>query len=288
MLSTLLDALSREAWFDTSTPFTKSIHLTQGACLWMLLSRGGAPHTHVKFSDCFDLAAEAARSETASRDYPGLAPAFVGYGCFDGMQLLVSRAADADSFDPAALLRRPPAGLIGYFAALPRARPPRDIAAIGNAELVAEVGRYFAQHPLAALAGRWLASEAVAGVAAMPAMPQHGDLVLNNLGRLGDGSLVIFDWEDFGSVSLPGLDLYTLELSLAASGGPGRPGGGQRSASTRALVGRACEAMGLAVADYQRLAPFYALVFRYLKRKYGPEVRARMDREILGLAEAME
>lgn len=287
MLNRVIDVLARQGWFDTSLSFETSIHLTQGACLWMLLSRDGVPHTHVKFSDCFDLAAEAARSEAASRAYPGLAPAFIGHGRFDGIDVLVSRAADAYGFDPEGLLRKPPEGLIGYFAVQPRAQPPRGVVATGNAELAGAVGRYFAQHPLSALAGRWLASDAVAGAAAMPAMPQHGDLVLNNLGRRGDGSLVIFDWEDFGTVSLPGLDLYTLELSLAADAGPWLAGRGRRSGAAQALVGRACAAMGLAVADYERLAPFYALVFRYLKRNYGPEVRARMDREIRGLAETV-
>jgi hypothetical protein len=35
---------------------------------------------------------------------------------------------------------------------------------------------------------------------------QHGDLVANNVGVTARG-IVIFDWEDFGRVELPGFDI---------------------------------------------------------------------------------
>ena len=119
--------------------------------------------------------------------------------------------------------------------------------------------------------------------AALPAMPQHGDLVLNNLGLTADGAVVVFDWEDFGMSSLPGLDLFTFELSMAAD--PTLLLECRRHASVAAqrFTRQACAAMGIDVPTYEALTPVYALVFRFLKRNYGPGVRERMDQLLLDL-----
>ena len=95
---------------------------------------------------------------------------------------------------------------------------------------------------------------------------------------------MIFDWEDFGAVSLPGLDLFTLELSLAGGARHLLDHRAQRHSGSTRLVARACAAMQLDGADYGRLTPVYALVFRYLKRNYGPAVREQMDGLLQDLA----
>ncbi|MCF6216338.1 MAG: aminoglycoside phosphotransferase family protein [Emcibacter sp.] len=46
----------------------------------------------------------------------------------------------------------------------------------------------------------------------LPAIPQHGDLAINNIGKTDNG-LVIFDWEDYGYVTIPGFDLCVLLVS---------------------------------------------------------------------------
>lgn len=285
MLSVVCDLLGERGWFDISLPFEKSIHLTRGHCLWMVLTRRGVMDTHVKFSDCLNLQAEAARCAAASQSYPGLAPSFVGYARHGGIDMLVSRAVDSTAIDPNGLRDVVLAGLGEYFSAMPRALAASAAPSVDNRALLDTVAHYFAAHPLASLARRWLDPARIGPLSALPAMPQHGDFVLNNLGRRPDGRLVVFDWEDYGTVSLPGLDLFTLELSLADHSG--MSSGPRGRAADRPLARAACEAMGLPAADYDRLAPLYALVFRYLKRNYGPEVRQRMDREISGLAGAV-
>ena len=47
----------------------------------------------------------------------------------------------------------------------------------------------------------------------LPHARQHGDLVANNVG-LASRTLVIFDWEDFGRVQLPGFDVALLLMSF--------------------------------------------------------------------------
>lgn len=45
-----------------------------------------------------------------------------------------------------------------------------------------------------------------------PVIPQHGDLAINNMAKACTG-LVLFDWEDYGFVTVPGFDLCVLLAS---------------------------------------------------------------------------
>ena len=89
MLNRVLDLLASAGWFDVVTPFEKTINLTQGACLWLLLTRSGDCDTYVKFTDCISLAQEAQRCAAAYDCYPTLAPRFVGYLHQGGLDVLV-------------------------------------------------------------------------------------------------------------------------------------------------------------------------------------------------------
>lgn len=278
----MLDHIAAAGWFDTSVPFEISVHLTQGACVWLMLTRQGRCDTHVKFSESLDLTPEAARCAWASRAYPHLAPAFVGHARAGGLHMLVSRGLDYDNLTPrrlksGAVGRRLMQELVGYFDAVPSAPALLLAGGLRNQQLASVLGDFYQANTLSPLAGRWLRGPLLARAGALPDMPQHGDLVLNNLGRRRTGALVLFDWEDCGASMLPGLDLFTLELSLAGS-----PVGllSARKANEPVVVrfvADACAAMGLNRADYLALTPIYALVFRYLKRNYGPRVRELMD-----------
>lgn len=46
----------------------------------------------------------------------------------------------------------------------------------------------------------------------MPAIPQHGDLAINNVGKTERG-IIIFDWEDYGIIDIPGFDLCIMLCS---------------------------------------------------------------------------
>lgn len=282
MLTLVEHALAQHGWFNIASPYQKSVHLTQGACVWMLLSRDGVLDTHVKFSNRISLLDEGLRCAAAHASYPALTPEFVGHARNGALEILVSRAVDFQGADSAFLLERDQrrgaaADIDLYFLAMPQAVSPPGVAALSNADLVPALLAYFAAHAQAAMAQAWLADGLPACLRALPAMPQHGDLVLNNLGRTKSGRLVIVDWEDFGAVSLPGLDLFTLELALAGDVQKLLANRRQPAAPLSQLVQRSCAAMRLDAAQYQRLAPFYALVFLFLKRNYGPAVRMRME-----------
>ncbi|HQR40299.1 MAG TPA: phosphotransferase, partial [Blastocatellia bacterium] len=60
-----------------------------------------------------------------------------------------------------------------------------------------------------ALWAKVLAQTDLVSLAELPSQPQHGDFVPNNFG-LRDDRLVIFDWEDYGRIDVPGFDLAVL------------------------------------------------------------------------------
>lgn len=288
MLNRALELVRQNGWFDTAQPYEMSVNFTRGACIWLLLSRRGRPHTYVKLSETVSLATEAQRCAQASRWYPRLVPRFLGHAEAEGLQVLACEAVAYRELNSVQLQRDRYRSdmlrdLAGYFSAQPVTRLPQALLPVPNARLVDALRGYFVQTPVAELATRWLDLDIVASVGSRPDHPQHADLVINNLGRAADGSTVLVDWEDFGSCCLPGLDLFTLELSLA--GGPegllahrSQPGSG-----LSAFVTQACRGLQLPRAEFEALTPMHALAFRYLKRNYGPDVRERMDQLLRAL-----
>ena len=49
-------------------------------------------------------------------------------------------------------------------------------------------------------------------IGTMRTIPQHGDLAINNIGKSKQG-IIVFDWEDYGHITVPGFDLCVLLFS---------------------------------------------------------------------------
>lgn len=124
----------------------------------------------------------------------------------------------------------------------------------------------------AAIVREWIES---ARLDALPHIRQHGDLVMNNLGLTGAG-LVVFDWEDFGRIAIPGLDLCTLLASdtefntakvLAIIDGSDHP-----PDCYAPLMENNCLAVGLTPELFRQLIPLYLVIFLDLKSDYGTAI----------------
>jgi hypothetical protein len=289
MLSRVFDCLGARGWFDTSRPFEYTINFTRGACVWLLLTRAGVPQTYVKFSEHISLLSESQRYAAASACHPALVPRFVGHRRHEGLDVMVCEAVDylglnAVRLGSPVLQHGVLDQLLPLFSAASRLELADDIAPLPNRELAAAMQPYFDATAQASRARRWLGQEALAWIARQPDVPQHGDLVLNNLGLRKDRSLIVFDWEDLGAICLPGLDLFTLEHSMSGSVAALLHARRQGTGLFQSFVPRACRASGLAVDEYRAMTPVYALAFRYLKRNYGPGARDRMDELLDALA----
>ena len=278
MLNRVIGLLADEGWFDPSQRFDKTVYLTHGAAQTLLLSRDGEPECFVKFSERSSLQLEAQRCEAAARRFPGLAPAFIGHARRGPLEVLATRAVVFRALN-AGLMRSSrhmgvvQSGLEGYFRRMSEfARAPG-----GPRDWVADYRAYFENLPWRQAAGESL-DDLLEVVATLPRPDQHGDFVVNNLGIGRQGRLAVFDWEDYGAVDVPGLDLFTLEVSLHEASAPGGDGRVPSGRVHGLDIERLCGAMSLPVDTYDRLRLAYAFVFRFLKRNYGPEVRGRVDR----------
>jgi hypothetical protein len=107
-----------------------------------------------------------------------------------------------------------------------------------------------------------------ADVDMLPAVSQHGDFYLENLGVSGQ-RLVILDWEDFGRACLPGFDLAQLLLSLSDFDVQRmhehvRPGGPHAW-----LLATGCAGAGLSPGLFLRLLPAYLALLGSMKSALG-------------------
>jgi len=122
----------------------------------------------------------------------------------------------------------------------------------------------------------YLRSDGVGGaLATLPAVLQHGDFVANNLGHRGDEP-VVYDWEDFGRISVPGYDVAMLMGSLCRHAPQDivrlLEGEGEAAAFFRALVAGS----GLPWGRFVMLMPLYYALFWVVKRthRYRSDVQA--------------
>lgn len=286
MLSRVLDIVRRQGWAELDPPCEKTIYLSQGASLWIILSRGGNAEAFVKFSRLVSLEVEAARCGLASASFPDHAPRFIGYHRDGDLHVLASRAEQfrtvtATMTESSSDSRAVRNGLVGYFRQ--QSLQAHTAHATASTDWLQRLETHYLGHDLAAIARQSLGALR-AQLPKLTLARQHGDLVMNNLGLRPSGSLVVFDWEDFGEVDLPGLDLFTLEYSFEHEAVRARAQG-QRSHPDKVLdIEACCAAQHLSVADYRALRVAHALAFLYLKRNYGPEIQGRLRHHILSLA----
>jgi hypothetical protein len=145
----------------------------------------------------------------------------------------------------------------------------------------------YAGAPFHAVLDEWLDGPAGAWLDALPQVRQHGDFCLNNIGVDGR-QLVVFDWEDFGRVTLPGFDVVVLAASslgldharldaLLATDKP-RPLG--------ILVHELRRRLGVDRKAFRRYALLCLVTFLNLKERfYGPGIVAQVRSLADGLAE---
>ena len=129
---------------------------------------------------------------------------------------------------------------------------------------------------LAIALGSYIRSVELEKVHMLPHIRQHGDFVINNIG-ITDTGIVIFDWEDFGRVELPGFDIGLLLMSCLGYNADfiklwfeqGVP------QDLDEVIAAAREGLGLSRAMLWMLLPLYLVHFLYLKEmfSYRPMIR---------------
>lgn len=287
MLNAVFRTLRTQGWIDPNVKYELIAQLTRASGICLILTRDGIYDTYVKFSPsaCYD--DEAARAKAAHDAYPNLTARFLGRATDGGLDILASRAVAFVALPESQVLamnidNRFRTGLQEYFSAMPKARIPPGLVTITNYELPDILRGYFETHEMSDLAMPILNESLDKLLNSMPPQPQHGDFVLNNMGVTSCG-LILFDWEDYARIQLPGLDLYTLLMSLGLGGIRQVRDCAKAHSDLPSLVAQLCQAMHLPLFAFESLIPAYILTFLFLKRAFAREVQLRMETLLLRL-----
>ncbi len=133
----------------------------------------------------------------------------------------------------------------------------RVVSALGDEEVQTVLNRYVDTIDISAMDH-------------LPHVQQHGDFSFNNIGLQRNG-IIVFDWEDFGRVLLPGFDISTLITSwldhdlsriqfLLRQGEP-------RFLDN--LIGEFCRCHSIERHLFGALLPIYYTIFLRIKKFYG-------------------
>lgn len=113
----------------------------------------------------------------------------------------------------------------------------------------------------------------------LPHTRQHGDLVANNIG-LTRRTLVLFDWEDFGRVQLPGFDVALLLVSCLNFDAVSVKHWFERNEPREldGIVTMAVDHLGISRSMLWMWLPIYLAYFLHLKTAFGyrPAIRDRV------------
>lgn len=113
-----------------------------------------------------------------------------------------------------------------------------------------------------------------------PAVLQHCDFTYANLAVTTDGTLLVFDWEEYGVVRYPGFDFATFLLSHQHHSRR-RGGAFETPDQLMALVsddfgGDFLDGLGFTPEEFARVFPGYLAVFLTLKKDFGARIKERM------------
>lgn len=249
-------------------------------------------HYHLRMAEAYDMHREYQIAETVTQAWTKFVPRplhFFREGAvsgivFEGLRFSAVSTHDLLRSTPARL-RLLPGDLIEFFcisstAMVGKANP------LQFAGVLADLNSRYLGTEHEALFLRVLAATDLERMAGLPARKQHGDFVMNNLGIRSSG-LVVFDWEDFGKICLPGFDLAVLAASMIDFDPHKlrrlRALGRSASRAYPRWLADACRAMDLECSEFWRSVPFHLLIFLWLKDRYSSAIRQRVTSAIEGL-----
>lgn len=283
VIHAVTEALRRMSLLAVHEPVRYQIGLTKGDTVWLDVFRRDGSYLHVKAAEFIPLADEARVYADAFSRHGEYMPEPLGFTTCEGWELLISEGVEHRPLHPNPLVHAPGASRVTreiwrYFAAASRA-PRDDDPHHAHESLLARLRQTFRDSQFAPLVAQWSSAVALRELAALGAVAQHGDFVANNLGMTRRG-LRVFDWEDFGKVSLPGFDVCTLAVSLVNEIAPDAVmrRDGPLASRVEAFVAPACKPIGIDLDLFWRLVPLYLLAFLHLKQGYATGVRDRIAR----------
>jgi hypothetical protein len=265
----ICDALARRGLVEPARPPSYNAHFSGAAVMFDVLL-DGARFLHVKASDLEPLHAEAAALTRARTVFGDTVPEPLLYEAHAPLEFIVTEGVHARPLAARDVLQATPRVVRELADHLAKAGGHREAGSQPHSATLLEATRQPALRELAQPLGRWLTDARRTRLDALPAVPQHGDFTPNNLAVRPDGRLVVFDWEDSGKTSLPGLDVCTLLLSLAGfDAGRFEELTAPRDGPHDRLLAALTSAVGLTPDDFRALVPAYLVTWLRLKTAYN-------------------
>ncbi|MBN9460776.1 MAG: hypothetical protein J0H00_06055 [Burkholderiales bacterium] len=290
MLDIVFESLKSSGLIRADARFRYNVGLTLGDVLHLAVRCEDDRYYHIRLSEQFDLAQEYASSLRAYERFPEFVPQPLAYLHHRNMQWIVTTGVRAKPVIEEDLLRLRRnsslhRGLIGFFL---RAReqagePYSKDDAFG---LIEGIDSRFSETELSNTCSRVTGSIDIDSLTTLSHAPQHGDFSVNNL-ALGKLGLTVFDWEDFGRVTLQGFDLAILVSSMMRFEPMRleelRATDGLKPNDDLGWIGDACIALGIDFGRFRKMLPLYLLQFLMLKDLYSRPIRRRVEKAILAL-----
>jgi hypothetical protein len=255
--------------------------MTRAHSFGVIVFKHSKPWRFIKISEFVDATEEVMRYAAAAKEFADLVPAHLDFIITANQWIHVTNAIEIatvsmQDFSISAEDKRVQTAVLQLFELSLRAGVPLSFADLHNtvvcsglleffahdSDLVSRMHNYYAQIGAADLVSR------------LAAAPQHGDFAKNNIG-MTEKSAVFFDWEDFGRVQVPGLDLYLLLQSLRPEATHEAPLRITQLTPIHDFIASACKNLALRVDDFERLFPLYAMLVCFLRKSYGEGAKSR-------------
>lgn len=256
-----------------------NIEITRGDALVAYVFIGSGTFIHIKASELTQLLPAYRAQEAAWRALQKFVPQPLCFFSRNGWDLAVSEGIDALPVQADHLKQFQGVRADDLLTVMTGLIPDNDIppAYADPQSLLEAILTDFSNKPEAALIERWLGTDAISELCALPVRPQHGDFVPNNLG-VTDHGLIVFDWEDYGVVNLAGFDLCTLiaaTLDFRAEAIFDVIAGHTNTESDwwSPLIIGYCNAVGIEVTTFRRMIPLHLAIFLFLKKRYGSDIK---------------
>lgn len=287
MIDAVQEMLVAHGWVDPEGTHSATVILSGDAVVAhkLLVRDAGVPTLFVKFSDSLDLETEACRTETAWQRFPKSAPRFIGYCRRKNLNAMVTAAVERERSSTLMLSKRGSfeelaEKLVAFF----RMQRATAEGAPGGEDWQESYMRHFHEHPLRDRAADEL-RHLVRVTSGLHPQDQHGDLALNNISLSATGDITIFDWEDYGVTSMPGLDAFTMLRSIGQALEATRRGGLLKgwsfpSGMQRTFLTRACDAIGMDVDAFLSCRIGYSFLFRFLKTTYSRALQEKLEHQL--------
>jgi hypothetical protein len=282
MIDLLSASLLRRGLIDVSLlEATHLISFTRAHSFGITVLQKNLPWRFIKVSEAFDMTDEVLRYQSAAAVFSGLVPEHLAF--FSEQNLLVHvtqaiRIVPIHRHDFSAQNRHGAVQktVLELFKRSSGCPAPDQFIEL-RAESVCETLLDFFK-PDSRLRSRietyFLAARISERINALIPSPQHGDFAKNNIGMSSSGA-AIFDWEDFGRVQIPGLDLYLLLMSIRPNELEDQPLALSHRIGIESFIAESCKRLSITEAEFDAMLPVYAMLICFLRKSYGDGAKSR-------------